>query len=272
MRTFIYVLLIIPLLLGSCKKSVELDIIESRCSDFSISNGTGELTNPNINTGLTGNTFIVEFNYNGDQECLNLIDRRVTFFDQNQNEISPISADLDTISASDPLVSVNNGRARFSYTFEMADPTTYNNIQYAVINFNTENITGSISNKLSVLIIMPGKSIPPPTNLSQQFIVRGTNLRVELFDDASEDGDIVTIIVNGQVIANNVTIFNRPQVFNFTINPNTTNYITFLAVNEGSSSPNTVAGTVIDGFNAQSFNVGMRQGETISFDLVFSGL
>lgn len=272
MRTLIYLVVAIGLLLSSCKKSVELDIIESRCKDFAIFNGTGEVTNPSINNGLTGNTFIVEFNYNGDEECLSLIDRRVTFFNQNQNTINPISADNDTISATAPSVRVGNGRATFTYTFNMADVNTYESIQYAIINFNTENITGSTSNNLSVLITMPGKTIPPPTNLSQQFNVRSTSLQVELFDDASEDGDIVTIIVNGQIIANNVTIFNRPQVFNFTINPNTTNYITFLAVNEGSSSPNTVAGTVIDGFRAQSFNVGMRQGETISFDLVFQGL
>lgn len=274
MKRLIIVLSILSVLgFGACTKSVELDIIESRCKDFRISDAKSEFSNPNCPKDITGNTINASFNYSGDKECLNSIHMVTKFFDVNNNELFPKSLSADSLHISDANVSVGNGTASFKITFDMNSEAEYENINYFTVNFYTKNENLNLSNKLAIVKNSTcASTLAPPTSTSGTITVKNKLVKVSIWDDAAEDGDIITIIVNGVVVEPNVQIFHAPKTFDFTIDPAIQNYIQFYAVNEGTSSPNTAAGTINDGFSTQSFSVGMKQGESISYSLVYQGL
>ena len=273
MKRYIFIIIGVLALFASCKKELVIDIQETRCKNFKISNASNTLTQPNCPMDITSNTFNVRFNYDGDDECLKSIHRKVTFFDSNNNKIGSLTQDPDSVSVDEPTVSVGGGSASFKFTFNMASVSDYNDIQYATVDFRTKNSNLDESNFLSLLVTMPCKTIPSPSTTKTDFVVRKTtDLCVSLRDDAAEDGDIITIIVNGNVVAQNVVIYNTPKTFKFNIDPTAQNYITFYAVNEGSSSPNTVVGSVTDGVQTHNFDQNLKQGETVSFNLIYQAL
>lgn len=255
-----------------CTKSLDLEIIESRCKDFSISNASYVFENPNCPGNISGNTLKVSFSFSGDDECLNSIHRTVVFYDENNKVITPSTQDSVLVHTTNPTVFVANGYASFEYEFNMSSIGAYEQISYVTMNFYTQNEILNQSNKLAIVAGLPCKSIPVPSSTSKTIEVKSTDLKVSLWDNAAEDGDIITIIINGVIVQNNVRIYKTPKTFSFTIDPSQTNYISFYAVNEGTSSPNTASGTIDDGRTSQSFDVGMREGETISFQLIYSGL
>ncbi len=253
-----------------CTKKLELDIVESKCKDFRISDASYEFKNPNCPKNIKSNTLTIKFKYNGDAECLNSIHLKlVKFYNENNTVINPATLSSDSLSKTAVGVSVSNGVAQFDLDFAMNSIADYDNISYITVNFNTKNANGNESNRLAVVANLPCKSIPVPSITDGKIDVKSTQISVSLWDNAAEDGDIITIIVNGKIVSNNVEIFTAPKTFTFTIDPSQKNYISFYAVNEGTSSPNTASGTVNDGVSNQSFNLGMSQGESYSLDLVY---
>ena len=112
MKKLIVILSFIALLgFGACTKTVELDIIESRCKDFRIDNATYQFKINSCPKNISGNTITVFFNYNGDQECLNSIDMEVKFFNSSDNQIFPVSLTPDSLFKTDlHLIFQNAGR------------------------------------------------------------------------------------------------------------------------------------------------------------------
>lgn len=257
-------------LFSTCTKSLEIEIVETRCTNFRISNASSTFAVNTCNGDLTGNSVRVNFDFSGDVECLHLIDRDIEFFDENNNRINPTFVSEPRILVSESNVNVGTTSASFTIDFEVSNTSVYDDLAFISIDFNTENENMNESNRLSTIASLPCRVIPPAG--SQGTInVNSTNLRVTLRDTAAEDGDLITIIVNGIVIAENVEIFNTPQTFNFTISPTSSNTIQFFAVNEGRSSPNTAEGSVIDNSGIpKGFSLGLNQGEQVAFDLVFS--
>lgn len=275
MKKFI-LLLSVSLLFIGCTKNLELDIIESQCKDFRISNAQSTFeVEPNASncpiTDLTGNTINITFNTSGVNDCLNSLHRTVVFYDEQNNKITTISQDADSINITDPTFVIGSNLVSFKFSFNMASFAEYDRISYATINFYTQNEILNQSNKLAIVANLPCKQLPDPTIFDQTITVRNTSLTVRLWDNASEDGDIITIIINNEIVASNVLILNTPKTFTFNIDPTADNHISFFAVNEGTSSPNTVSGDLNDGFTSQSFGVDMNEGETISFDLIYQG-
>ena len=79
---------------------------------------------------------------------------------------------------------------------------------------------------------------PRPTGGLSNIVTRSSRITVKIWDHGDEDGDIVSIYVNGQAVAEFVEIFHTPKTFKFTIQPGD-NRIVFRAENEGLQSPNT---------------------------------
>ena len=268
----VVIYLSLSFLFFGCMKSVELEIVESKCKDFRISNSNSDFIDPNCPGDISGNTLRVSFNFSGDVECLHSIHRKVVFYDENNNVLAPKTQDSVLVHTSNPTVSVFSGIATFDFTFDMPSNAVYDNIAYVTVNFYTQNEILNQSNKLAIVASLPCKSIPSPSTTDRTIDVKNTSLKVTLWDNAAEDGDIITIIINGTIVAENVTIYNTPKTFSFIIDASSANYISFYAVNEGTSSPNTASGSINDGYSNQSFDVGMNEGETISFQLVYNGL
>lgn len=85
-------------------------------------------------------------------------------------------------------------------------------------------------------------------------------LTLAVWDDAVEDGDSISINVNGKWIARGLPVKLRPQTITITLDsgPNT---ITFVGDNLGSIPPNTSILEIIDGKRRKSFNLATFIGE-----------
>ena len=65
-----------------------------------------------------------------------------------------------------------------------------------------------------------------------------SNIIVEVWDHSSEDGDMVSIYLNGEPVKEFIELFHKPKSFTFTIMKGH-NRLTIRALNEGRSPPNT---------------------------------
>jgi hypothetical protein len=85
-------------------------------------------------------------------------------------------------------------------------------------------------------------------------------LTLAVWDDAVEDGDSISINVNGRWIAKGFPVKIRPQTITITLDPGP-NTITFVGDNLGSIPPNTSILEIIDGKKRKSFNLATFIGE-----------
>ncbi len=82
--------------------------------------------------------------------------------------------------------------------------------------------------------------------------VHATTLKIEIYDDAEEDGDMVSLNFNGTWIVKNYKIRKRPLVRTIKIDPKSPfNFITTFAHNLGKLPPNTTAIVIDDGKKKQ---------------------
>ena len=85
-------------------------------------------------------------------------------------------------------------------------------------------------------------------------------LTLAIWDDAVEDGDSISINVNGKWIAKGFPVKKKPQTITITLSPGP-NTITFIADNLGSIPPNTSILEIIDGKRRKSFTLATTIGE-----------
>jgi len=85
-------------------------------------------------------------------------------------------------------------------------------------------------------------------------------LTLAVWDDAVEDGDSISINVNGKWIARGLPVKLRPQTITITLDPGP-NTITFIGDNLGSIPPNTSILEIIDGKRRKAFNLATFIGE-----------
>ena len=81
-----------------------------------------------------------------------------------------------------------------------------------------------------------------------------------LWDDNVEDGDSISINIDGQWIVRNFFVKNNPQFITVTLKPGS-NIISFIADNLGSIPPNTSVLEIIDGKKRKSFPMESKIGE-----------
>jgi len=80
------------------------------------------------------------------------------------------------------------------------------------------------------------------------------HLDFAIWDDALEDGDSISLSINGKWIVRGFPVKKQPQQLSVTLSPGP-NVITFIADNEGSIVPNTAILEIIDGRKRKSFNI-----------------
>lgn len=77
-------------------------------------------------------------------------------------------------------------------------------------------------------------------NSKQIIYVDSCEIKLELFDNKIQDGDIVSINFNGKWIFENLSLETKPKVVNLVLNKKGKNYIVLHAVNVGRQPPNTI--------------------------------
>lgn len=92
------------------------------------------------------------------------------------------------------------------------------------------------------------------TKLLGSLVSNSNEITLALWDDAVEDGDTISLNVNGNWIAKDFPVLKRPQFIKVTIKPGA-NSIVFVANNLGSIPPNTAVLEIIDGKKRKSFMI-----------------
>ncbi len=85
-------------------------------------------------------------------------------------------------------------------------------------------------------------------------ITNSKNLSFAIWDDAVEDGDTISLSINGEWIKKGFAVKNKPQFITVQMNPGP-NVITFIADNLGTIPPNTSVLEIIDGKKRKSFYI-----------------
>ena len=257
-------LFLLPLLslFSGCDKKLDLDIVEVRCKDLKISNPTYEFVSSQCGNGSNDNAFEIEFNYDGDEECIHLVDPTVRFFDFDGNEVSQVIHSDTNLQASSSLVTVTSSKVKFHYCYSASSSSTINDINYIQVDFHTENEQENESNKLGLRLNIPGKAIKIPTP-EETIIVNSLSTTLRVWDHASEDGDIISVYVNGQWVIENKVITNAGETITLPLLFGD-NDIVFYAVNQGDSGPNTFSLEFNDGISStnQTRKWDMTTGET----------
>jgi hypothetical protein len=109
----------------------------------------------------------------------------------------------------------------------------------------------------------PGPGEPPLQNNERLLgSIKSTTkeLTLAIWDDAVEDGDTISISVNGNWVAKNALIRKVPQFIHVTLNPGS-NTILFVGENLGSIPPNTSVLEIIDGKRRKAFFLETVTGE-----------
>lgn len=98
--------------------------------------------------------------------------------------------------------------------------------------------------------------------------VKSKTVTVKIWDDAHEDGDIVSVFLNDTRIKKEITVKKEEYVFTLDLKEEV-NTFKLLAHNEGESSPNTAAIMIDDGFEEHKRVLSSKKDEFAELQIVF---
>lgn len=247
-------------------KDLELEVIETACSDFFIDNATYVFSE---NSDCGNEQINISFDYDGDKDCIHLVKIKPRFYDVNGNELTQFDSTEQLILAENTSISGNSISLDFCFNYTLASDTA--DLNYLQIDFHTENEQGNESNEIGIRANIPGAPVKQPTenDFSQEYFVRSKTITLFVFDDAAEDGDIISVNVNNEWMIENKMIFKEGERISLTIQEAATNFLMLYAVNQGSSGPNTLAGTINDGITEQRFDLNLNTGEVAYYKITF---
>ncbi len=267
-KVFLFIAIIF--VYGCHKKSLEIEVVDVECEDFAISDPSYAFVD-NACDSIGGDSAIaVTFEYDGEEKCLHTLKTDVHFYDNRGNEIFDVVHNPGDTPIERPVVETNGNDVTFNYCYNVTDEIQENELAYVHMNFNTRSEQGAESNLLGIRVNMPGSTVPEPNEneIASEYEVQSELVELSVFDHAAQDGDIISINVNGVWEIENFAIVSEPQIIQIRVNPGD-NFIYFYAVNEGSSPPNTLAGEISDDFKTEEFTLGLKTAESAYFRLTY---
>lgn len=266
-RLFVYVLLLTGV--SACyDKDLELEVIETGCKDFFIKNAVYEFEKT---TTCGDQQMLVTFEYDGDKECIHLVDVKPRFFDINGKELTPFDSSTVQFFDDKKELIITDNTISFNYCFDYPSSSDSVALNYIQFDLHTENEQTNESNTIGMRANLPGAKVKEPfgSDFEKEFIVNSRVIDVFVYDDAAEDGDIISINANNEWLVENKMIFKKGEHLSLTINQQSSNFLMLYAVNEGSDSPNTLAGTINDGVKTQNFSLNLKTGEQVYFKITY---
>ncbi len=262
----IALLFVLSLFTQCNKKDLELEVIETACSEFFIDNAIYSFSK---NSDCGDEKIAISFDFDGNQDCIHLVKIKPKFYDINGNELTQFDTSEQLISVDNILISGNT--IALSYCFNYSTSTDSTDLNYLQIDFHTENEQGNESNEIGIRANIPGAPVKQPTStdFQKEFEVKSRTISLFIFDDAAEDGDIISVNVNNKWEIENKMIFKNGEKIELTIQEAATNFLMLYAVNQGASGPNTLAGTINDGVTEQRFDLNLKTGEVAYFKITF---
>lgn len=255
-------LVIIMLGVGCQKKDIDINLIETACKNFKIYSPTYELKVDPCKGTSTAGLLRITFMFDGDKECIDKINVAPQFYKLDNKEISNVIY-LPSILKEDTSVTISGNHISFNYYFQMASLPDASALNHILLKMYTENELGNESKKIELRINTQCSRVDPSTySVTKTVNVTNRQINVTLWDDAAEDGDIVSIYLNGIWVMENYTLKKDGETFPFNINAGD-NHIVLFAVNEGKSGPNTAA-ISINGNEKITISPDLLKGEAIN--------
>jgi len=118
--------------------------------------------------------------------------------------------------------------------------------------------------------IIPDEFEGRPNEVIGELEIDSREVTISLWDHGQIDGDIVSIYVNGELVAEEITLdgpFDK-YVFDTELEYNGYNYILMFAHNTGWVSPNTAAISIDDGSDLKEFEVESSLTRNGTWDIV----
>lgn len=266
MRISLYIILLTPLsLFSTCtKRSIDLEVFEKECRDFKIQNPIYQnIFDPSCGTGVSGQ-FRVVFDYDGNDKCLKRVINHPKFYDNQNNEISGVTFQ-EVYVLGGPNITQNGNTITYVFDYSFSNTTDADKLNNIYLAFNTQNDIGNPSNTLELRINMQCSTVDPSTyNNVKTVNVTSSKVAIKFWDNAAEDGDIISVNLNGVWVLENYMITNAGQTFQYNINTGSNKLVVY-AVNQGKSGPNTLSISVNSGTEIK-LEPKLLTGEAVTID------
>ncbi|MEO6490521.1 MAG: hypothetical protein ABIO04_11315 [Ferruginibacter sp.] len=131
-------------------------------------------------------------------------------------------------------------------------------------NFDSVKQRSGPDQKNFVIKPLPENTLLRDAKLVGSVTVTSKQITLAIWDDAVEDGDSISLSLNGKWVRQGLAVRKKPQFITVTVEPGP-NKITFIADNLGSIVPNTSVLEIIDGTERKSFMIdtNLRQNNLI---------
>ncbi len=207
--------------------------------------------------------FSIKFNNRLIAEELNLKNKQedqTVFLETGMNFICVFADDYGKKNGADGTIEIRNQENKSSLNFNSDLNKNSSFILQRILYINKEedpwklskNKYGDIDWTKNFDVVQSEKK--QKEEVVGEIISRSANLTFAIWDDAVEDGDSISLQVNGAWIANGFAVKNKVQNIQIHLKPGP-NVITFIADNLGSISPNTSVLEIIDGNKRKSFHI-----------------
>lgn len=256
---------------SSCTKNdMELDVWQRGCKKFKIKEPSYDIVQDQCSGALTVQ-YNITFSYTKNDDCIFKIVSEPDFQDENSNTISP-TPDFDAeVLKTEATLNTGDKKITYPFNFTFANASDRDDYNHTILSFHTENEIGNASNSLRLRLLTSCSKVTDDmytTNSNEATIPPSqTFFTIRLWDDAAEDGDIVSVYLNGEWIILTHSLLNAGTEFSIPtskLNSGETDLVVF-AINEGDSGPNTVA-ISIDGKEIEGFQPGLETGEAVTIN------
>lgn len=264
---------LLALLADSCmRNAIDLEVKENGCRSLGIKGGDYELLeDPCQSDMFRVSSFCA---HNEDTNCIQYLRVEPVFYNEANEQIllNDVNRSYET-----PDFYLDESEISFEYFYRFSDQsTTAKKVNYAVLNYYVESQALDESNTLSLRIHFPCTKIDEDdyTVINPDSVINirrwgSETFPVEVWDNAAEDGDLISLYLNGEVIAEKVELFHEHKRFDVSksLLKDGENDLVVFALNQGSSGPNTVSMSV-NGKEVDlgSFARGLKTGNAVRVD------
>lgn len=262
-KTVVAFFVIATLGMVSCqKKTLEIDLEETACKNFKISNPSyTKVEDASCSGASNGGKLRIACKYDGKTECIKKIYIKARFYNASNSLIDNVNYPNE-LAVTDPLVTITGDSIIYFLGYSYANGTDPKSLSFMYVNYYTENDYGDNSKKLQLRINSNCGTVDPSTyKVIDTVKVFSSTVTLKLWDDQKEDGDIVSVWINQRLVLDNYTLTNAGQTFSFTVQPGSNKLILF-AVNEGTEGPNTAAISINNGVK-KDISPDLLKGEAI---------
>jgi hypothetical protein len=268
MKKHIFSSLLLILSLSACiKKELDLSLIEPQCKDFKIKGIRYEfIADPTCDTTQTSGVLSVKGEIEGSPQCVAYMVIDAKFFDKNGNELIPTAGGSQKIHISNITLTNNTFAVNLNYTFASSD---YSKINYIHLNYHIENELEFSSNELSLRANPSCAKIDTPSVFDKTITIKDTvqYITVNFADNAAQDGDLVSLNVNGRWALENILLTKAGENYSVPVTKGN-NWFYLYALNQGSSGPNTVTISIKTNVEEQKFEFNLKTGESKAFKII----